>query len=85
MKSVILSSALAAISVASKLNLADLDNTLANETLFSPLYNTTMEWGTYKPDLFFGLKNRQNHPLAAGMFWYSTLNNLETKYAYVMD
>ena len=59
------------LSVALKLNLADLDNTLSNETLFSPLYNATMEWGTYKPDLFFGIKNRQNHPLAAGIFWHS--------------
>lgn len=40
------------------LDLSNLDNTLINETLYSPLYNLTMEWGIYKPDLYFGVRNR---------------------------
>ncbi len=40
------------------LNLADLDNTLINETLYTPLYNMSVEWGVYKPDLYFGIRNR---------------------------
>jgi hypothetical protein len=72
------------------LNLADLDNTLINETLFSPLYNMSVEWGIYKPDLYFGVKNRQDKPLSMGMFWYSLDPNNETappntSYPYVMD
>lgn len=86
MKSIIFGIALTAVAAAKKLDLVNLDATLANETLFSKLYNTTMEWGTYKPDLFFGVKNRQNHPLSAGMFWYTPVNNtVETRYAYVED
>lgn len=46
------------LSAAKILDLSDLDKTLINEELFSPLYNLTMEWGVYKPDLYFGIKNR---------------------------
>jgi hypothetical protein len=53
------------------LDLANLDQTLIDENLFSPLYNLTMEWGIYKPDLYFGVRNRQEHPLSVGMFWYA--------------
>lgn len=46
------------LSASKILDLSDLDTTLINEELFSPLYNLTMEWGIYKPDLYFGIKNR---------------------------
>ena len=46
------------LSAAKILDLSDLDKTFINEELFSPLYNLTMEWGVYKPDLYFGIKNR---------------------------
>jgi hypothetical protein len=41
-----------------------------NETVFSPLHNMTLEWGVYKPDLWFGIKNRAEYPLSVGMLWY---------------
>ncbi len=46
-----------------------------------------MEWGLYKPDLYFGVRNRQDHPLSVGMFWYSEVNSttLNISYPYVMD
>ena len=58
--------------------------------LYSPLYNKSVEWGIYKPDLYLGIKNRQAKPLTMGMFWYSedplnTTNPINTTYAYVMD
>lgn len=28
-----------------------------------------MEWGTYKPNLFFGIKNRNQNPINIGMVW----------------
>lgn len=37
--------------------------------LFSKVYNETMEWGTYKPNLFFGIKNRSPQPVTVGMVW----------------
>lgn len=49
---------LVSLSASKILDLSDLDATLINEELFSPLYNLTMEWGIYKPDLYFGIKNR---------------------------
>jgi hypothetical protein len=71
------------------LDLYHLDQTLANEELFSSLYNETVEWGIYKPDLYFGTKNRHPHSLTVGMFWYipanETNSNRTTRYAYQMD
>jgi hypothetical protein len=37
--------------------------------LYDELYNTTMEWGTYKPNLFFGIKNREAFPINIGLAW----------------
>lgn len=28
-----------------------------------------MEWGTYKPNMFFGIKNRNPEPVTIGMAW----------------
>lgn len=36
--------------------LIDLDSIYDTNELYDSLYNDTMEWGTYKPNLFFGLK-----------------------------
>jgi mannosyl-oligosaccharide glucosidase len=30
-----------------------------------------MEWGTYKPNLFFGIKNRSPNPTTIGLLWLS--------------
>lgn len=49
---------LISLSSLKKFDLTDLDKALENEDLFSPLYNMTVEWGIYKPDLYFGVKNR---------------------------
>ena len=76
--------ALVGLSACNKLlNLTDFDNTMANETLFSPLYNLSVEWGVYKPDLYFGAKNRQDKPMAMGLFWYQTGDNQTVNVTYV--
>ena len=70
------------------LNLYDLDAAMQGEQLFSSLYNTTVEWGLYKPDLYFAAKNRAPHPLSVGMFWYSppnTTDDLLTRYDFEME
>jgi Glycosyl hydrolase family 63 N-terminal domain len=70
------------------LNLADLDSTLANETLFSPLHNLTLEWGIYKPNLYFGVKDRAIFPTVVGMLWYLPANethNMTVRHPYVYD
>lgn len=37
--------------------------------LHDELYNLTMEWGSYKPNIFFGIKNRSPQPTTVGMAW----------------
>jgi Glycosyl hydrolase family 63 N-terminal domain len=37
--------------------------------LFSEKYNNTMEWGTYKPNQFFAIKDRSPNPVTVGMLW----------------
>jgi hypothetical protein len=37
--------------------------------LFSELYNQTLEWGMYKPNMFFGVKDRSPNPVTVGMIW----------------
>ena len=49
--------------------LIDLDNLYLETDLYTSLYNQTMEWGTYKPNQFFGLKNRNPTPLTVGLIW----------------
>ena len=59
--------------VSSSRQLLDLDAIYSaqgdSNQLYSKLYNDTMEWGTYKPNLFFGIKNRAPSPLTVGMIW----------------
>jgi len=48
----------------------DLDQLYSGDTeLHSELYNATMEWGTYKPNLFFGVKDRGAQPVTVGLVW----------------
>lgn len=47
----------------------------SNGQLFSKVYNETIEWGTYKPNLFFGIKDRSPSPLTLGLAWAVPLGN----------
>eukprot|EP00347_Sterkiella_histriomuscorum_P002218 403369017 len=72
------------------LDLSDLDNTLKNEPLYSPLHNKSVEWGTYKPNLYFGVKNRQMNALTFGLFLYNEVpdnqtNPVNISHQYVED
>ena len=40
-----------------------------NLELYSKLYNQTMEWGTYKPNQFFAIKDRSAKPMTVGLLW----------------
>ena len=46
-----------------------MDSLYETNELYDELYNTTMEWGTYKPNLFFGIKNREQFPINLGLAW----------------
>lgn len=47
----------------------DLDGYLDDNYLGDKLYNQTMLWGTYKPHLFFALKQRVPNPITLGLAW----------------
>jgi mannosyl-oligosaccharide glucosidase len=34
--------------------------------------NQSLLWGTYRPNLYFGLRPRQPHSLMTGMLWFGT-------------
>jgi hypothetical protein len=50
------------------------DNTPESQ-LYSQLYNETMEWGTYKTNLFFGVKDRSPSPVDIGLVWVIPSDN----------
>lgn len=64
--------------------LLDLDALYSSQELFSEVYNETMEWGTYKPNLFFGVKDRSPKPLIIGMAWAVPLGNgrMQVRHTY---
>ena len=44
-----------------------------------------MEWGTYKPNLFFGIKNRDPNPITIGLVWIlpdTRYRNLGVRHTY---
>lgn len=51
--------------------LIDLDSLYETNEVLDYLYNETMEWGTYKPNLYFALKQRKKNPLTVGLIWAS--------------
>ena len=65
--------------------LLDLDDLYAynNHHLYGQLYNETMEWGTYKPNMFFGIKDRSANPLTVGLAWAApTERGLDLRHTY---
>lgn len=43
-------------------------------------YNRTMHWGTYRPNVLMGIKNRAAHPLLFGIAWYDTIGRFDVKH-----
>ena len=41
-------------------------------------YNQTMKWGTYRPNLYFGMRSRETKTLMSGILWHD-LRSLESK------
>lgn len=44
------------------------------------LYNRTMHWGTYRPNVLMGVKNRAPHPLLFGIAWYDAAGRFDVKH-----
>lgn len=46
----------------------------------SQLYNDTMFWGTYRPNVLMGVKSRSAHPLLFGIAWYDEKGYIPTRH-----
>lgn len=44
---------------------------ITNETEYKTPENLDRFWGTYRPQLYFGLKTRSANPLQAGLMWFN--------------
>lgn len=65
--------------------LLDLDQFYeADGNLYTAVHNETMEWGTYKPNMFFGVKDRSPTPLTVGLAWVVPVANggFEVRHTY---
>lgn len=78
---------LCSVAVCKGRKVLDLDE-LYNQTdtaLFSEVYNQTLEWGTYKPNMFFGLKDRSPNPVTVGMIWGVPVQNEGLDFMYTFN
>ena len=49
------------------------------EQLFSDSHNAKYLWGTYKPNLYFSMKQKEKETPVFGLMWYGLQNNLQKK------
>ena len=47
---------------------------IINTSLYKSSENLDRFWGTYRSNLYFGLKTRSENPLMAGMMWFNQFN-----------
>jgi hypothetical protein len=47
---------------------------IVNETDYKAPENLDRFWGTYRSNLYFGLKTRSVNPLMVGMMWFNQFN-----------
>ena len=84
MKQILTLSLLSIISLTGS-KILDLDNYYNEGFVHDRLYNATMEWGIYKPNQFFGIKNRDKDPVTVGLLWISPSmkkNDFDIKHTY---
>lgn len=41
-------------------------------------YNHTMLWGTYRPQVYFGMKTRSTKPIITGIMWYNVEDGFDS-------
>jgi mannosyl-oligosaccharide glucosidase len=51
-----------------------------DESVYKSAQNLDRFWGTYRSNLYFGLKTRSSNPLSVGMMWFNQYSqNLEIR------
>ena len=51
------------------------ESEIESQTLFSELHNSKYLWGTYKPNLYFSMKQKQKETPVFGLMWYGIKEN----------
>lgn len=54
-----------------KVNIPLNEPKIVNESDYKSVENLDRFWGTYRPQLYFGLKTRSPNPLLAGLMWFN--------------
>lgn len=61
--------------LSSKVNVPLNEPKIVNESDYKSAENLDRYWGTYRPQLYFGLKTRSSNPLLAGLMWFNQFSN----------
>ena len=51
------------------------DSEIESQNLFSDIHNSKYLWGTYKPNLYFSMKQKQKETPVFGLMWYGIKDN----------
>ena len=51
------------------------ESEIESQTLFSEIHNSKYLWGTYKPNLYFSMKQKQKETPVFGLMWYGIKEN----------
>ncbi len=58
---------------------------IINASLYKSPENLDRFWGTYRSNLYFGLKTRSENPLMAGMMWFNQFNKFNQHLKHQAD
>ena len=58
-----------------KLIIAQPESDIESNKLFSDIHNSKYLWGTYKPNLYFSMKQKQKETPVFGLMWYGIKEN----------
>ena len=61
----------AALSVATVVLGTSEDHTIGMRLAYFGAQNASLFWGTYRPQLYFGMRSRSPHSLLSGIMWHS--------------
>lgn len=66
------------------LSLAKIDVDLQVQARSQTYLNSSLMWGTYRPNLYFGIRPRSKHPLLHGIMWSSAANHRDWQSRYIL-
>ena len=58
-----------------KISISQPESDIESPNLFSDIHNSKYLWGTYKPNLYFSMKQKQKETPVFGLMWYGLKDN----------